>query len=111
MVYVNGHFIYGAREVKYTETYVNKNSVSEVFASFVNWPDTCEYDVSVELYEGSLLGEKEDTYYYKIQGPIKDMLQFIYKYVLQHGDCSIEEILQDKNELDMIMDVYLQKLW
>ena len=53
----------------------------------------------------------EDEYFFKIYGPIKDMLMFIYKYVLHYNDCNIENILSDKKELDMIMDVYLQKLW
>ena len=113
MLYINGHFIYGTREIRYAETLINQknDTICEILTQFTNWPDTCDFDVNVELIEGSSINMNEDEYFFKIYGPIKDMLMFIYKYVLHYNDCSIENILSDKKELDMIMDVYLQKLW
>ena len=112
MLYVNGHFIYGTQTVRFAETIINQNiTENELLTQFVNWPDTCEYNVTVESIDGSYINMPEDNLYFKITGPIKDMLQFIYKYILNYGECSIEQILANTSELDMIMDIYLQKLW
>ena len=102
-----GVWWYGTRMVTHAETLLGNHWEEIMLLS--NFEDCNTYGVNIEHINEDDPVSDDGIYYWKISGPIENMLKFIYKIVLEQ-DWNIDKILADPRFNDHI-DIYLNKLW
>ena len=100
MIFENGHWI-DKKEVKYAETIIYKDS-HEILTHWCNWPDTIDLDIEITEY---------DEEQFKLTGKIEDMFLFIYKYILDYKNYTLEDIIKDSDKLSEVSKKYFKRLF
>ena len=104
MIYINGRWFIGNREVSNARMEFINERVPEIVIMLINYPQDNDLDIEFSTCELN-----EDIYYYA-QGNIRNMLLFLYNHVLGYNNYTLNDILSDK-DLNLNMEIYFKKVW